>query len=40
MATKPTQNQLQAYWIILQLAKELAREAGRIEEYYGLLKSA
>lgn len=35
-----SQGQLRAYWILVQLAKELAQSAGRIDEYYRLLKSA
>jgi hypothetical protein len=35
-----TQNQLRAYWIVVQLARELARDAGRLDEYYQLLKRA
>ena len=35
-----TQSQLRAYWMLIQLARELARDAGRIDEYYQLLKLA
>ena len=35
-----TQGQLRAYWMVVQLARELARDAGRIDEYYQLLKLA
>lgn len=35
-----TQNQLRAYWIIVQLARELARDAGRLDKYYRLPKLA
>lgn len=37
---RTTQGQLRAYWILIQLARELARDAGRIDEYYDLLKRA
>ena len=30
---RTTQAQLRAYWMIVQLARELAREAGRDEDY-------
>ena len=35
-----SQGQLRAYWMVVQLAHELAREAGRVDEYYQLLKLA
>lgn len=35
-----TQGQLRAYWMVVQLARELARDADRVDDYYQLLKLA
>jgi hypothetical protein len=35
-----TQGQLRAYWFIVQLARELARDADRLEDYHAILRRA
>lgn len=35
-----TQGQLRAYWFVMQLARELARDADRLDDYQALLRRA
>jgi hypothetical protein len=37
---RTTRGQLQAYWIIVQLAHQLAADAGVLDQYYTLLRRA